>query len=142
MSEFNATVSWANISKNFYLEKRRAVYERYSSGVKETVDVLGLVMTHILMIQPMFVGFYVPLFAFFDACRVLLSCWRETHSCALSPQSDYHFEYTECDILGSRWRVAIPNKADTCTGLPNPVKGTQCSKCPSLSQLKWLQISN
>uniref|UniRef100_A0A7N6FB56 MRH domain-containing protein n=1 Tax=Anabas testudineus TaxID=64144 RepID=A0A7N6FB56_ANATE len=41
--------------------------------------------------------------------------------------SDYHFEYTECDVLGSRWRVAIPNKADTCTGLPDPVKGTQCT---------------
>ncbi|XP_040009905.1 endosome/lysosome-associated apoptosis and autophagy regulator 1 [Xiphias gladius] len=42
-------------------------------------------------------------------------------------ESDYHFEYTECDVLGSRWRVAVPNKADTCTGLPDPVKGTQCS---------------
>lgn len=46
-------------------------------------------------------------------------------------QSDYHFEYTECDVLGSRWRVAVPNKADTCTGLPDPVKGTQCSECPT-----------
>ncbi|KAM9342750.1 endosome/lysosome-associated apoptosis and autophagy regulator 1 [Pholidichthys leucotaenia] len=42
-------------------------------------------------------------------------------------ESDYHFEYTECDILGSRWRVAVPNKADTCTDLPDPVKGTQCT---------------
>ncbi|MEQ2198418.1 hypothetical protein XENOCAPTIV_012632, partial [Xenoophorus captivus] len=42
-------------------------------------------------------------------------------------RSDYHFEYTECDVLGSRWRVAIPNKAETCTGLPDPVKGTQCT---------------
>uniref|UniRef100_A0AAQ5ZNW6 MRH domain-containing protein n=1 Tax=Amphiprion ocellaris TaxID=80972 RepID=A0AAQ5ZNW6_AMPOC len=42
-------------------------------------------------------------------------------------ESDYHFEYTECDVLGSRWRVAVPNKADTCTGLPDPVKGTQCT---------------
>ncbi|XP_074537855.1 endosome/lysosome-associated apoptosis and autophagy regulator 1 [Halichoeres trimaculatus] len=42
-------------------------------------------------------------------------------------ESDYHFEYTECDVLGSRWRVAIPNKADTCTGLPDPVKGTECN---------------
>uniref|UniRef100_A0A8C4NMI3 Endosome-lysosome associated apoptosis and autophagy regulator 1 n=1 Tax=Dicentrarchus labrax TaxID=13489 RepID=A0A8C4NMI3_DICLA len=41
--------------------------------------------------------------------------------------SDYHFEYTECDVLGSRWRVAVPNKADICTGLPDPVKGTQCT---------------
>ncbi|XP_010891663.3 UPF0577 protein KIAA1324 homolog [Esox lucius] len=42
-------------------------------------------------------------------------------------ESDYHFEYTECDVLGSRWRVAVPNKQDTCTGLPDPVKGTQCT---------------
>ncbi|XP_029580486.1 UPF0577 protein KIAA1324 [Salmo trutta] len=42
-------------------------------------------------------------------------------------ESDYHFEYTDCDVLGSRWRVAVPNKPDTCTGLPDPVKGTQCT---------------
>uniref|UniRef100_A0A8C6TEK6 Si:ch211-163l21.8 n=1 Tax=Neogobius melanostomus TaxID=47308 RepID=A0A8C6TEK6_9GOBI len=46
---------------------------------------------------------------------------------SVSLQSDYHFEYTECDVLGARWRVAVPNKLDTCTGLPDPVKGTQCS---------------
>uniref|UniRef100_A0AAR2J8P7 MRH domain-containing protein n=1 Tax=Pygocentrus nattereri TaxID=42514 RepID=A0AAR2J8P7_PYGNA len=40
---------------------------------------------------------------------------------------NYHFEYTDCDVLGSRWRVAIPNKPDTCTGLPDPVKGTHCT---------------
>uniref|UniRef100_A0A3P9KN75 Si:ch211-163l21.8 n=1 Tax=Oryzias latipes TaxID=8090 RepID=A0A3P9KN75_ORYLA len=42
-------------------------------------------------------------------------------------ESDYHFEYTECDRLGTRWRVAVPNKPDTCTALPDPVKGTQCT---------------
>ncbi|XP_038139013.1 endosome/lysosome-associated apoptosis and autophagy regulator 1 [Cyprinodon tularosa] len=53
-----------------------------------------------------------------------------TYTCADLPmckESDYHFEYTECDVLGSRWRVAIPNKAETCTGLPDPVKGTYCT---------------
>uniref|UniRef100_A0A674EH85 Endosome-lysosome associated apoptosis and autophagy regulator 1 n=1 Tax=Salmo trutta TaxID=8032 RepID=A0A674EH85_SALTR len=45
----------------------------------------------------------------------------------LEETSDYHFEYTDCDVLGSRWRVAVPNKPDTCTGLPDPVKGTQCT---------------
>lgn len=55
----------------------------------------------------------------------------ETYNCVLSLQSDYHFEYTECDVLLSRWRVAIPNKANTCTGLPDPVKGTQCSEYPT-----------
>lgn len=49
----------------------------------------------------------------------------------MSLQSDYHFEYTECDVLQSRWRVAIPNKENTCTGLPDPVKGTQCSEYPT-----------
>uniref|UniRef100_A0A8C5ADR3 Endosome-lysosome associated apoptosis and autophagy regulator 1 n=1 Tax=Gadus morhua TaxID=8049 RepID=A0A8C5ADR3_GADMO len=42
-------------------------------------------------------------------------------------ESDYHFEYTECDMHQSRWRVAVPNKLDTCTGLPDPVKGTHCT---------------
>lgn len=45
----------------------------------------------------------------------------------LCKESDYHFEYTECDVLGSRWRVAVPNKADICTGLPDPVAGTSCT---------------
>uniref|UniRef100_A0A665U180 Si:ch211-163l21.8 n=1 Tax=Echeneis naucrates TaxID=173247 RepID=A0A665U180_ECHNA len=58
------------------------------------------------------------------ACHVLLC---ETHTCVVFLQSDYHFEYTECDVLGSRWRVAVPNKPDTCTGLPDPVKGTHCT---------------
>ena len=57
----------------------------------------------------------------------------ESHICVISLQSDYHFEYTECDVLGSRWRVAIPNKASTCTGLPDPVKGTQCSEFPTFT---------
>ncbi|XP_061113380.1 endosome/lysosome-associated apoptosis and autophagy regulator 1 isoform X1 [Conger conger] len=51
----------------------------------------------------------------------------ETRDLPMCKESDYHFEYTECDILASRWRVAIPNKPGTCTGLPNPVKGTECS---------------
>ena len=42
-------------------------------------------------------------------------------------QKDYHFEYTECDGSGSRWRVAIPNPAVDCSGLPDPVRGKECS---------------
>lgn len=42
-------------------------------------------------------------------------------------QKDYHFEYTECDSSGSRWRVAIPNAAVDCSGLPDPVRGKECS---------------
>uniref|UniRef100_A0A7N6A7U5 Uncharacterized protein n=1 Tax=Anabas testudineus TaxID=64144 RepID=A0A7N6A7U5_ANATE len=56
-----------------------------------------------------------------------MSHWAETREINIFQCLDYHFEYTECDVLGSRWRVAIPNKADTCTGLPDPVKGTQCT---------------
>ncbi|KAM4747919.1 endosome/lysosome-associated apoptosis and autophagy regulator family member 2 [Rhinophrynus dorsalis] len=40
-------------------------------------------------------------------------------------EGDYHFEYTECDSSGSRWRVAVPNVA--CSGLPDPVKGKECT---------------
>lgn len=63
-------------------------------------------------------------------CAFLIcSCVKLTAVfCVLFLQSDYHFEYTECDVLGSRWRVAVPNKADICTGLPDPVAGTRCSR--------------
>ncbi|KAJ8017113.1 hypothetical protein DPEC_G00014390 [Dallia pectoralis] len=55
-------------------------------------------------------------------------------------ESDYHFEYTDCDVLGSRWRVALPNKPDTCTGLPDPVKGTQCTF--SCNEGEYLDMSS
>ncbi|NWS78789.1 K1324 protein, partial [Crotophaga sulcirostris] len=42
-------------------------------------------------------------------------------------QSEYHYEYTECDSTGSRWRVAVPHTPGLCTGLPDPIKGTNCS---------------
>nr|XP_014351906.1 PREDICTED: UPF0577 protein KIAA1324 homolog [Latimeria chalumnae] len=42
-------------------------------------------------------------------------------------ESDYHFEYTECDSFSSRWRVAVPHTPGICTGLPDPVRGTKCS---------------
>lgn len=57
----------------------------------------------------------------------------------LCKESDYHFEYTECDVLGSRWRVAVPNKPDTCTGLPDPAKGTHCTF--SCSEGEFLDMS-
>ncbi|MEQ2292500.1 hypothetical protein AMECASPLE_023709, partial [Ameca splendens] len=41
-------------------------------------------------------------------------------------ETDYYYEYTECDSTGSRWRVAIPQSPGSCTGLPQPVKGTEC----------------
>ncbi|XP_055030488.2 endosome/lysosome-associated apoptosis and autophagy regulator family member 2 [Misgurnus anguillicaudatus] len=42
-------------------------------------------------------------------------------------ETDYYFQYTECDSTGSRWRVAIPLKPNQCTGLPDPVQGTDCT---------------
>ncbi|CAN0136335.1 unnamed protein product [Lampetra planeri] len=40
---------------------------------------------------------------------------------------DYYFEYTECDSSGLRWRVAVPHSPGLCTGLPEPVRGTECT---------------
>lgn len=42
-------------------------------------------------------------------------------------ESDYYYEYTECDSTESRWRVAIPQNPGSCTGLPQPVRGTECT---------------
>ncbi|NWV65884.1 K1324 protein, partial [Malurus elegans] len=42
-------------------------------------------------------------------------------------QSEYHYEYTACDSSGSRWRVAVPHTPGLCTGLPDPIRGTECS---------------
>lgn len=48
--------------------------------------------------------------------------------CVSPWQTDYYFEYTECDSTGSRWRVAIPQHPGACAGLPAPVRGTECSE--------------
>uniref|UniRef100_A0A665VDZ5 UPF0577 protein KIAA1324-like n=1 Tax=Echeneis naucrates TaxID=173247 RepID=A0A665VDZ5_ECHNA len=53
-----------------------------------------------------------------------LSFWM---FCVCDWQTDYYYEYTECDSTGSRWRVAIPQRAGSCTGLPEPVRGTECT---------------
>uniref|UniRef100_A0A8D3CCW1 Endosome-lysosome associated apoptosis and autophagy regulator family member 2a n=1 Tax=Scophthalmus maximus TaxID=52904 RepID=A0A8D3CCW1_SCOMX len=47
--------------------------------------------------------------------------WRD------NTKTDYYYEYTECDSTGSRWRVAIPHRTGACTGLPEPVRGTECT---------------
>ncbi|XP_077565494.1 endosome/lysosome-associated apoptosis and autophagy regulator family member 2-like isoform X1 [Stigmatopora nigra] len=54
-------------------------------------------------------------------------------------EMDYYFQYTECDAMGSRWRVAIPLKAGSCSGLPPPSRGTDCSF--SCSAGKYLDMS-
>ncbi|XP_018585999.1 UPF0577 protein KIAA1324-like [Scleropages formosus] len=54
---------------------------------------------------------------------------RDRDSRDLPPCSEieYYFEYTECDSTGSRWRVAIPHNQGMCSGLPDPVRGTDCT---------------
>ncbi|XP_074420638.1 endosome/lysosome-associated apoptosis and autophagy regulator 1 isoform X2 [Larus michahellis] len=47
--------------------------------------------------------------------------------CVFPLQSEYHYEYTACDSGGARWRVAVPHTPGLCTGLPDPVRGTECS---------------
>lgn len=43
-------------------------------------------------------------------------------------QTDYYYQYTECDNTGSRWRVAIPLNPGSCSDLPPPTRGTDCCK--------------
>lgn len=92
----------------------------------------GQINCKIILIYICFFFLIYSYYSHFRLCKLSIVCFYvqlcETHTCVSSLQSDYHFEYTECDVLGSRWRVAVPNKADICTGLPDPVKGTQCSK--------------
>uniref|UniRef100_A0A673LR48 UPF0577 protein KIAA1324-like n=1 Tax=Sinocyclocheilus rhinocerous TaxID=307959 RepID=A0A673LR48_9TELE len=60
--------------------------------------------------------------------KSLNKCWRNCrHTCCFFSQADYYFQYTECDSTGSRWRVAIPLNPGECTGLPEPVQGTDCT---------------
>uniref|UniRef100_A0A663LYD0 MRH domain-containing protein n=1 Tax=Athene cunicularia TaxID=194338 RepID=A0A663LYD0_ATHCN len=53
---------------------------------------------------------------------------------------NYHFEYTECDSSGSRWRVAVPNPSVECSGLPDPVKGKECTF--SCASGEYLEMKN
>lgn len=79
-------------------------------------------------------GIYLPGFGlhllFLCLGRRLL--WRLISNadvvCVYVGQNDYYYEYTECDSTGSRWRVAIPQTPGACIGLPEPVRGTECSK--------------
>ncbi|KAM9321572.1 endosome/lysosome-associated apoptosis and autophagy regulator 1 [Gastrophryne carolinensis] len=56
---------------------------------------------------------------------------QQVHVCQ---ESEYHFEYTECDSKGTRWRVAVPHTPGLCIGLPDPIKGTDCSFSCSAGQ--------
>ena len=44
-------------------------------------------------------------------------------------QHDFHYEYTECDSNGGRWRVSVPKPNVCIGGAPNsPVRGKGCGK--------------
>uniref|UniRef100_A0A667ZY42 Endosome-lysosome associated apoptosis and autophagy regulator family member 2b n=1 Tax=Myripristis murdjan TaxID=586833 RepID=A0A667ZY42_9TELE len=72
-----------------------------------------------------------------DGCRafnaplvspeVVLWCSRLPWRSSLPLQTDYYYKYTECDSTGSRWRVAIPQSQGSCSDLPPPTRGTDCS---------------
>uniref|UniRef100_A0A4W4EBC7 MRH domain-containing protein n=1 Tax=Electrophorus electricus TaxID=8005 RepID=A0A4W4EBC7_ELEEL len=57
----------------------------------------------------------------------LLISMTEIHFLTMHTYTDYYFEYTECDSTSSRWRVAIPHRQASCRGLPEPVRGTDCT---------------
>lgn len=63
-----------------------------------------------------------------DTLNPSLSLHHCVSMLSLVLQTDYYYEYTECDSTGSRWRVAIPQSHGSCIGLPEPVRGTECSK--------------
>uniref|UniRef100_A0A8C9FJJ3 KIAA1324 like n=1 Tax=Pavo cristatus TaxID=9049 RepID=A0A8C9FJJ3_PAVCR len=67
-------------------------------------------------------------------------CCDETETLCNCLQTDYHFEYTECDSSGSRWRVAVPNPSAECSGLPDPVKGKECTF--SCASGEYLEMKN
>ncbi|XP_069483927.1 endosome/lysosome-associated apoptosis and autophagy regulator family member 2 isoform X2 [Ambystoma mexicanum] len=71
-----------------------------------------------------------PLYWAVLGCLLLFSGTAVLGAQELPPrcnEGSYHFEYTECDSFGSRWRVAIPNSSPACIGLPDPVKGKECT---------------
>ncbi|KAM5182015.1 endosome/lysosome-associated apoptosis and autophagy regulator 1 [Mantella aurantiaca] len=59
------------------------------------------------------------------------------HACK---ESEFHYEYTECDSKGTRWRVAVPHTPGLCTGFPDPVKGTDCSFSCSAGQYLDMEL--
>uniref|UniRef100_A0A8C5IE98 KIAA1324 like n=1 Tax=Junco hyemalis TaxID=40217 RepID=A0A8C5IE98_JUNHY len=71
---------------------------------------------------------------------LICKCYDETEPLCDCLQTDYHFEYTECDSSGSRWRVAVPNPAVECSGLPDPVRGKECTF--SCASGEYLEMKN
>ncbi|KAM8739882.1 endosome/lysosome-associated apoptosis and autophagy regulator family member 2-like isoform 2-T2 [Acanthopagrus schlegelii] len=82
--------------------------------------------------------------SWFPRCLLLIitahapsvSAGRDLRPC---DETDYYYQYTECDSTGSRWRVSIPLNPGSCSDLPPPTRGTDCSfSCPAG---KYLEMS-
>ncbi|KAK5876634.1 hypothetical protein CesoFtcFv8_025968 [Champsocephalus esox] len=75
-------------------------------------------------------------------CLVLIiTAHTSSASAELRPcdRTEYNYQYTECDSTGSRWRVSIPVTPNSCSDLPPPTRGTDCSfSCPAG---KFLEMS-
>ncbi|XP_010885460.2 UPF0577 protein KIAA1324-like homolog isoform X1 [Esox lucius] len=82
-------------------------------------------------------GFCFVNFLLFIIARQWVTASRDLRLCN---ETDYYYEYTECDSTGSRWRVAIPHNLGTCSGLPTPTRGTDCSF--SCAAGKFLEMSS
>ncbi|XP_029598386.1 UPF0577 protein KIAA1324-like isoform X1 [Salmo trutta] len=67
---------------------------------------------------------FLNCFLFIVSARQWVSASKNLRPCN---ETDYYYEYTECDSVGSRWRVAIPHNLGTCSALPTPTRGTDCS---------------
>uniref|UniRef100_A0AAX7VU70 MRH domain-containing protein n=1 Tax=Astatotilapia calliptera TaxID=8154 RepID=A0AAX7VU70_ASTCA len=74
-----------------------------------------------------------------DTLLIFLSACLCVFVCVIIVQSEYYYQYTECDSTGARWRVAIPRSPGSCSDLPPPTRGTDCSfSCPAG---KFLEMS-
>uniref|UniRef100_A0A673BA97 Si:dkey-153k10.9 n=1 Tax=Sphaeramia orbicularis TaxID=375764 RepID=A0A673BA97_9TELE len=76
--------------------------------------------------------YWFKLFTFVSFSIVLVYCCLHIDVYMCVPQTDYYYQYTQCDSTGSRWRVAIPLSPGSCSDLPPPIRGTDCSfSCPA-----------
>ncbi|XP_061922405.1 endosome/lysosome-associated apoptosis and autophagy regulator family member 2-like [Entelurus aequoreus] len=81
--------------------------------------------------------------SWFPRCLVLVIAAQRAAGEDSAPrrcdETDYIYQYTECDTTGSRWRVAIPLSPGSCSDLPPPSRGMDCSF--SCSAGEFLEMS-
>ncbi|KAF7650547.1 hypothetical protein LDENG_00123780 [Lucifuga dentata] len=88
------------------------------------------------MREPALASWFPRCLFFIIAAHCWLSAATELRPC---DETDYYYQYTECDSTGSRWRVSIPLSPGSCSDLPPPSRGTDCSfSCPAG---KFLEMS-